>query len=425
MAEPAGFFVEISIDEKSFKQLLNKSFSQGVPKKKVGYYLSALLYDCEHHENVLVVNYEKATETCFIAWMLDHFEAENTEVFYELFPIISNLKKPNTIDYAVIASTCDIFEIREITSRSVKKLTIDEYPKDKVHSILDKFWSFAESRSSFPKPDKALRKRNYLNNNFKNYFKRYVRYKEELQKPQRIAVASLQNPFHLFGDFYTYNGKVYDFGVMYEFTQKIEEPIIELPFADPFSLRNEAGIVADKNFVFGCYLTSGSLPQTTLNDQSIWEYRIETGIDGESFTYLGDPYEVIYYKDARSVYVFDNARDKLDRKWVLNKIELADSLSFVHLDFCYGKDKNHTFYYDKTIAIDPNKHTINRHGFIYDDRNIFHYGNKICLDAPSFQVIEFENDTNPFIGRFILADKNGQYEYESETTGGVIKRKLN
>ncbi len=71
--------------------------------------------------NVLIFHYEKTTQKCFIGWFLNHFQEGNTAPFHKLFPIISALKNTDTKDYAVVASTIDIFEVHEITSQGVKK----------------------------------------------------------------------------------------------------------------------------------------------------------------------------------------------------------------------------------------------------------------------------------------------------------------
>lgn len=421
MAEPAGFFIETTLDEGSVKKLLNHSFSQGEPMKKVGYYLSELLYECNDEDNVFIFHYEKSTQTCFIGWLLNHFQDRDTTLFCELFPILAALQQANTKGYAITASSCDVFAIHEISAQKVSELKLSSAHKALADSVINKFWSFQEKDGSWATPTKALSKRNYLYKNFKNYYKRYIQYREELLKPRRIAEATLLKPFHLCKDFYTFDGKVYDLGIMYEFDKTIET-LIEIVGADPYTLREEAGIIADKNSVFRKHLADNSPPPyiekaggfSLVNPDAIWEYKIEEGIDGGSFKYLGDKYEVIYYRDKYSVYAFSMGTGVPSVAWRLKRVEEADSSSFVYLDFCYGKDKNHTFYNDKIIPINPHRHTINKHGFIYDEQHIFHYGKKISLDASTFKVIEYESDTNPFMGTFILGDKNGKYEYKSD-----------
>ncbi len=420
MAEPVGFFVETTIKEDNVKKLLNHSFPLGEPKKKVGYYLSGLLYKCSNEANVLIFHYEKTAQTCFIGWFLNHFQEGNTSPFYKLFPIISALKNTDSTDYAVVASTIDVFEVHEITSQGVKKLAPGKAPKEIINSIVAKLWSFSENNQSFPEQQKALRKRNYFYKNFKNYYKRYLAYQEEVQKPQKIGEATSGNPFHLFGKFYTYNNKVYDLGIMYEFFRSTER-IIEIPHADPLTLRDEAGIIADKNFVFGYYLAPNSPPKDAKdsegriinNPDAIWEYRIEKDIDGGTFTYLGDRYDAIFHKDMQSVFLTNSCKR-------LKKIAGADAPSFVDIGFGYAKDKNHTFYNDTIIPINPDKHAINEYGFIYDEQNVFHREAKIPLDAKTFKVIQHEGEM--YMGTFILSDKTRKYEYDSELRDDLGKK---
>lgn len=105
----------------------------------------------------------------------------------------------------------------------------------------------------------------------------------------------------------------------------------------------------------------------------------------------------------------------------MTKLEQADSKTFEYLDFCFGKDLNHIFYLDKVIPIDRNNFILDKNGFIYDDKNIVHFQHQILIDVKTFKVIEYQSSSNPFIGTFILEDKNGQYEYNRNSKEGIIK----
>ncbi len=418
MAEPTGFFVEVTLEEESVKKLLNHAFEYTEPKKKLEYYLSKLLYECNTEDNVFIFHYEHKSKKCFIGWFLNHFVGEELNYFYKIFPILSTLQQTNTMGYATVASTCDIFEIYKITAKDVEKLPLTEAHQKSISPIIEKLWTFTEADNTFARPDKALRKRNYFHKNFKNYYKKYLTYQDEIQKPKKIAQATRENPFHLFNRFYTYDKKVYDLGIMYQFFQTLDKVVL-VPHADPLTFRAEADMIADKNYVFAKYLAPNSPPKTIKNEfgsminnpDVIWEYKIVEGIDGASFTYLGNnKWEVVYYKDKNSVFIKG-----------LKKVKDADITTFSYLDFCYGRDKNHIFYLDKIMPIDPHHYTLTKHGFIFDKKHVFHYERKLPLDGVSFEVLQYESETNPFKGKFVLGDKSGKYEYDSQAKKECIK----
>ena len=111
--------------------------------------------------------------------------------------------------------------------------------------------------------------------------------------------------------------------------------------------------------------------------------------------------EYLFTKDKNHIY--------LEEKVLLE----ADVRTFKVIDFAYGKDKSNVYYRDKIIPINPTEYKIDKHGFIRDKNNIFHYEEKIEMNAITFKVLKYENDVNPFIGVFVLEDKNGIYEYNS------------
>lgn len=419
MAEPAGIFIEVDMEEKNVKKLLNHKFDGAEFGKKIGYYFSQLLYELNNDPNkVFIFNYDTKSDKCFIAWVHNYFDATLLKTFQDILQIISLFKKPTPNNYALVATIFpDVLEAYQINFEEVKKINNKKVPPETVEKLLNKFWSFSEN-NDFPTPLKALNKRNYFYKNFKNYYKKYLVYMNEIEKPDKISQATKELPYHLFGNFYTYNSKVFDF---YSKNQ-----VIALPEADPLSLRQVDGvglILADKNYVFMKRLAPNSPPEFYKNGnnsflptlKAIYEYYIVKGIDGASFNYTKNKWENVYWKDKDSVFIH------LEVQRQLKKIEQADSDSFEYLDFCFGKDKNHVFYKDNVIPINPIHFTINKHGFIFDDEHIFHYQNKIPLDAKTFKVLKYENDTNPFIGTFVLEDKNGKYEYNEKWENEKIK----
>ncbi|MHA7058849.1 hypothetical protein ACWGOQ_0016615 [Aquimarina sp. M1] len=413
MAEPTGFFTEIEIDEKGLKKMLNHKFEKASYNKKLGYYFCELLYDCNFNPgNVFILNYNLKTKKCFLAYLLNHFEKLRITPLIDALQIISSVKNPETTEYAIVSSTFpEVIEAYKITNKKVEKIN-KKLSIHIVNDLTDKFWSFSEN-NSFPEPKRALAKRNYFYKNFKNYYKNYLAYVDEKERPNKIARATKENPYHLFDNFYTYNNKVFEF-------KTYTNQIIELSQADPISFRDVAGIKADKNFVYNAILAPNSPPKFIKsggfmknNPNSIWAWIIIKGIDGRSFNYVKKKWDTVYWKDKNAVFIYKN-------KEVI-KLEQANSKTFTHLDFCYGKDQSNLFYLDKVIPIDVNNFKLNKNGFIFDDNTIFHYQNKLELDAKTFKVLEYESEVNPFIGEFILEDKNGRYSYNRERNEEVIR----
>lgn len=416
MAEPVGIFIEIDLDEKSVKKLLNQKFENAKFGNKLGYYFSELLFECNTNPaNVFIFNYDKSSNKCFIAWLLNSFDASLMNPYNSILEIISSIKESHTTNYAMVASTYpEVHWAYEITNNNIKKINPGGLPENIKKDLSNKFWSFS-SNNDFPEPKKALTKRNYYFKSFKNYYKKYLVFIEEQEKPKKIVLATKESPYNLFDKIYTFNNKVYEF-------RTYTNQIIEIPSADPFTFRNVSGILADKNHVYLCQLTHNSPPnihpkygKSANNPNAIWEYKIIDYIDGESFDYVKEKWDTVYWKDKNNAFIYNRDTKQL------KKVNQADSTSFEYLDFCFAKDKNHVFFLDIIIPIDVNNYKLNKNGFIYDDNNIFHYENQITLNAPTFEVIKFESSANPFIGSFILKDKNGTYEYNRSWENKKIK----
>ncbi len=404
MAEPTGIFIEFETTEANLKKLLSKPFEKALYGKKLGYYLCELLYQStKEPASVFLFNYNDKTQTCYLAYMHRYIENQVLNSFMEILPIIADLKKPDTTNYAIVATTYpEVLDAYQLAQGKVTKFkkTLQE---NLVKLLMDTFWSFSVN-GSFPEPKKALNKRNYFYKNFKNYYKKFLSHIELIEKPSKIANATKENPYHLLDKLYTYDHKVFEFRT---FTNQI----ILLPDADPLTIRNVSGIYADKNNVYLSRLSPNSPPNINPrtgngnNPNAIWEYYTVPGIDGSTFNYVKEKWDTIYWKDRNSVFIFDReARE-------LQTIPNADSKTFEYLDFCYGRDKNQLFYLNKALPVDVNKYNLNKNGFIFDSQHVFHYQHKLRLDAMTFKVIEYESEVNSFLGTFLLEDKNGSYKY--------------
>lgn len=126
---------------------------------------------------------------------------------------------------------------------------------------------------------------------------------DNVEKPKKIALATKENPYFLFDNFYTYDNKVYEF-------KTYTNQKIVVPEADPLTFRNVAGIKADKKHVFCNKLSSNSPPKSITvngfsknNPNAIWEWEIEKGVDGSSFNYIKERCDTIFWRDNHSVFI--------------------------------------------------------------------------------------------------------------------------
>lgn len=242
-----------------------------------------------------------------------------------------------------------------------------------------------------------------------------------MDKTEQIVRATLEKPYLLFDNYYTYDNKVFEIG-------SNKEQTIEITKADPLTFRKEGSVFADKKHVFS--KRPGNTSKFNFSNKNIilrilntvWEYIILEGIEGQSFSYIHENKHAKYCKDIHHIYIESRHLGYSTFK----KLETADVNSFECLDFFYAKDKNHVFFKDKIIDINPKNCRINKNRFIWDDEQVYHYDAKLPLDAKSFKVISYESDVNPYLGKIILSDKNGQYEFSrSWQSKDIVLKKIN
>jgi hypothetical protein len=162
---------------------------------------------------------------------------------------------------------------------------------------------------------------------------------------------------------------------------------MEIAGADPFTLRQiNRDVLADR--------------------ERVWRHtHLVPGADGSSFKVIGGV-GGIYAKDANRVYVRDGGNYR--------PIEGADVKTFKGLKFGYARDARHV-YCRATILEGVGDHfSIDDCGFLHGEDAVYHYDYRLPLDAASFRVLNLEDklkETNPHLGEFRLADREGVYRY--------------
>ncbi|WP_438424730.1 DKNYY domain-containing protein [Aquimarina macrocephali] len=415
MADPTGIIVKAKINEKSLQKFLNekqKSFEdfdwdtaikkeynteeRGANKsKKIISFFAELLYSCNNSsDNVFLFHYDTEKQEFFFSFILNYEYYRYEKSLLTTCRQLANYIEPAYDAYAFIVAPGppDIYSSFSLKQENIKYKASDKIDKNIAQTYLDQFWSFNGKDNFYCEPEAALRKRNYYYKPLRNAYKKLKKEIEEIEKPSKIKKATKEHPYYLFGSFYTYDGFVF------ENETKIEN-------ADPLTFREIGPFFVDKNHIFKYSAINMVEPFDIRNWNEIkFEYIIIDGIDGATFTHLKKQHsrEATYWKDKNYIFCGSDLR----------KLESADIETFEYLDFAYGKDKNHVYFQDQIIDIDIQHYKLNKNGFIYDNKNIYHYQKKIDLDANTFEVISYESETNVFLGPFVLVDKHGKYKYE-------------
>ncbi len=405
MAEPVALLAKIPIKEEKLKSFLRKK-SKVVDNHRNADVLASLLYNCKIESgNVFLFYFEN--DLLFTAYWINYYTPQDMQTFRKTLDMLCRDKEDDKT-YAFLsdssglmleANRCDAQGIVPIDKRYFEKYAIE------LEDYWKTFWSFSQ-RNDFPPPEKALRKRNYFYKPLKSAYKRYLKRIEEIEKPAKIKAATKDNPYILFGDFFTYDERVF-------YNDFFRKKIVEVPGADPYTFKGDR----DKNHMYGIRIIGQKdiihkvMGMKVNNPDTRLEFFIMEDIDPLTFTYIKERWDTIYWKDKNHVYILKEFPGKEIHYHKYVKVPEADLKSFEYLNFAYGKDKNHLYYFDRILPIKPSNYRLNEYGFIYDDTYIYHYGTSLNLDPKSFQVVSYEDHVNLFAGPFELKDKNGRCTY--------------
>ncbi|MDO5693709.1 MAG: DKNYY domain-containing protein [Pseudomonadota bacterium] len=367
------------------------------PGLPVSRFLAELLHECrEPSQNAFIFHFDPARQVLFFAYMPRYDWWQDVNAVLTVLAALSAAGAAPTQAVCMSPHCEDVYAVFDLADG---KLAPREGGADEglVNDYRSEIWRrFDGKLGAFPATEQAIRKRGYYPRSLVSAYKRYLRFVEQQERPGRIKAATREQPYHLGGELFnllTWDGKVY-----YPTTGR--RAFVELPDADPFTMRAVCGLMADQRHVYAVSRQRGS-PIVALKD-----------VDGATFRHLGRAVENVYCIDKNHVY-YDLGDGYVDDATSTGLVAGADPASFEYLDFAYGKDGRHVYYRDRALPLDPNAVRLDRHGFIRDDRHVFHYGDRIDMDAPSFQVVAYESETNPFTGTFVLRDKHGRAEYDS------------
>lgn len=380
MAEPAGIIINATISQEKLNSLFRKQvpFRDGIAR--IGHVLSVLLDEGDKHREILIVNHDPDNDSLFLAWIMSHYEEELSEVIWPVLEeLAASMEEGAVVRGAVLSTLPTCFESIHIKNGCLKRGPAGLVSQQELDELHEKFWSFA-SKDRFPDAARSMRRRNYHCKAFRRAWKNYVKWRDEEERPARIAAATKENPYSLMPNIFCWDGKVFE-----DCTYTKRHLIF--PGADPFSFRNESGFYADKNFVWHCFLAENSPPEQIMgryglyinNPEAIWEYRVIEGVVGGEFTFLDDPFDTLFWSDKRCIYAFNSEKG-------LVPLPGVDASQFRIFGHCFGTDGEYIFHCANKIPIRLESVRYEG-GFIWDDEKVLFGNFEIPLIGKSFRIL--------------------------------------
>ncbi|HEY4200226.1 MAG TPA: hypothetical protein VGM83_06665 [Devosiaceae bacterium] len=374
MAEPAGLLIEAEMTKAELASFFKRSIMEEGHKVRVGHVLSRWLDRGDLHGDVVIVHHDPARNNLFLAWLLNHYSAEAMAPVWPLLDILGKCTGTSATATGVIASTLpEYFETVRIANGKV----VREAYIPIADGLVERFWSFA-SKGQFPDAATSMRRRDYQCKPFRHAWKTYLTWRNEEERPARIAAATAQNPHNLFGNIYCWDHLVVD-------RDSYTGRDIVLPEADPLTLRMENGYFADKSHVWQRRLAKNSpssdVQRGTIrinNPAAIWEYQIVPDADGAQFTWLYDRWDTVFWTDASRIY--STGPDGLVP---LHDVDAGDFRSYGQ---CFGTDGQSVFWFANKLTLDAQK--LRTDGFfVWDDKKVFYCATELPLRGSGFRIL--------------------------------------
>lgn len=379
MSEPAGIIIEAPISLKKLGAFVRTRISREAGEVRVGHVLSELLDQGNRSGDVTILNYDSSTERLFLAWILNHYSDEALSPIWPILEALATQMEPAASAEGVIITTLsDCLASVRIEKGVVLRRSAQAAPRSTAEKLADRLWSFAR-QDAFPDAATSMRRRDYHCKPFKAAWKSYLTWRDEQERPARIAAATAQDPFWLHHGVVCWDGHVVE-------RNSYGRRDIAFPGADPLSFRLEAGYYADRNHVWQRHLAEGSPPSrirrggTSVNNpDAIWEYRIIPGAVGSDFTWIGSRWDTMFWTDKRRIYAQGE-----DQK--LTPLLDVDASRFREYGDCFGKDGQAVFYAAKKLPLDAERLRTEGY-FIWDDDLVFMTDRRIPLSGRGFRIL--------------------------------------
>lgn len=402
--EPAGILLEADFPEAALVSLLRAKPGQGDAKQSVGHILSDLLSQGDEEGDILILHHDAAAQRLFFGWIMVHFAEDRLEQIWPVIGAIAAKMPPGGTGNGVLTTTLPhAFGTLLLEDGRVIRGDGAGDAADRVTALSDKLWGFAR-KDRFPDAAASMRRRDYQCKPFRRAWKRYLDWRDEVERPARIAAATSENPYRLFGQALTWDGRVY---ADHSYTNQM----IELPGADPASLRWVAGFYADDRHVWLCRPAANSPPlramgrygQMINNPDAIFEYVILEGTIGKDFEWLDDRWDTLYWTDKRRIYALGK-----DGLTPLPDVQAGEFETFGQ---SFGRTPKSVICGENLLPLDPAR--LRSEGvLIWDDQRLFRAATEVALSPDGLTVLgevrEYPSQPLPALrvenreGRFLI-----------------------
>jgi hypothetical protein len=242
MAEPAGILIEAHITQARVASFFQRQIAHRAGKASIGRVLSEMLDQGDLHGDILILNHDSQRDSLFLAWILSHYAPEAAAFIWPILDILAEHMDATALAEGAVASTIpECLESLRIENGRLIRATARLVSRQTLENLSARLWSFA-SKGEFPDAARSMRRRDYQCKAFRSAWKNYLRWRDEQERPARIAAATEAEPFYLFQSIFCWDGNVVE-------RDGYTGRDIPFPGADPLSFREVAGFYADKTHV--------------------------------------------------------------------------------------------------------------------------------------------------------------------------------
>jgi hypothetical protein len=396
MAESAGILLRAYITETELAAFFRRQVDYGEGQAPVGHVLSALLDQDEIGCDILIVHHDAEYDRLFLAWILNRLVEDDLELIWPVLEALAEHLYPAAPAKGAVASILPrCFESLLIQDGSVVLGPAELVSQKELESLSDQLWSFARN-GEFPDGARAMRRRNYHCKPFRQAWKAYRKWRDEVDRPAGIAAATEAEPYRLMHDVFYWDGNVVK-------RDSFSGRDIPFPEADPLTFRSEGGFYADKNHVWVRELAENSPPSRIVTDhgdinnrEAIWEYRIVPGVVGADFTWFDHRWDTSLWTDKRRIYIWSEG----------GLVPLPDVVAseFRTYGQCFGTDGKAVFYQAKKLPLNVER-LRTESCFVWDDEKVFVAGTRLPLHGKTFRILGQKQQLNGLYFRLADAEK--------------------
>jgi hypothetical protein len=392
MSEPAGLLIEAHISASRLASFFGRSVAYGNGRALVGHVLCQWADFCERprwnyaDEGSLVIDHDPASDTLFIAWILNELTTDAVDVMWPVLETLAREMEPAAVASgnisSLLGSVC--YETMRIENNTLIRSEEEETPKGEMEHLWGRamaFWGIGDGMD--PEAAEAIDASFFLCDALQAEWPNYVRWRDEERQAQ-LAGATAAAPFQLDARVYSWDGQV---------VERHGSPPRDIPFpgADPMTFREAAGFYVDKNHVWQRRLAGDAPPADPVSfavsfsdPGAIWEYVPVEGAVGADFTAF-DPFP-FFWTDQRRIYARVGGHEG-----ELVALPDVDAAAFRKYGAWFGTDGKAIFYAATRLPLRAD-HLKTEGFFIWDDEKVFFKDVEVPLNGASFHILGKEGD---------------------------------